>query len=247
MTGGQPPDEASAEARAGDPVPLSEAVVTSAVVWELVMPAPDGLALAGADGGLVFVNRRMEEIFGYDRAELLGSPVEKLIPAELRAAHRGHRDDYARAPRTRPMGAGLRLLGLRKDGATFPVEISLSPLATVEGPLTVAVVRDVTVTRGMEDLAKAAAAAASREGVAYELHDMVASGLFRVRAEPAGSRGPARERGHAARFGRGQPAGRHDPSGPHHDRRPNARQFPAVTREQAGFAQHERPGMVSRS
>ena len=180
MTGGQPPDEASAEPRAGDPVPLSEAVVTSAVVWKLVMPAPDGLALAGADGGLVFVNRRMEEIFGYDRAELLGSPVEKLIPAELRAAHRGHRDDYARAPRTRPMGAGLRLLGLRKDGATFPVEISLSPLATVEGPLTVAVVRDVTVTRGMEDLAKAAAAAASREGVAYELHDMVASGLFRV-------------------------------------------------------------------
>ena len=104
--------------------------ITPAVVWKLVDALRDGVALTDGGGTLALANLRLEEMFGYTHAELTGRPVELLVPADLQAAHRGHRAAYARAPRARPMGAGARLVALRKDGTTFPAEISLSPVTT---------------------------------------------------------------------------------------------------------------------
>lgn len=77
-------------------------------------------------------------------AELIGQPVEFLIPADLRAAHRGHRARYMQAPQSRPMGDGGQLVGLHKDGTTFPVQINLSPVPTATGHFTLTVIRDAT-------------------------------------------------------------------------------------------------------
>jgi anti-anti-sigma factor len=139
------------------------AAITAAVLRELVDALPDGVALIDDEGMLTLANRRLAEMFGYEHAELIGRPVESLIPAGLRTAHRRHRAAYARAPEARPMGAGKRLVGLRKDRATFPVEISLSPVPATAGHLTLAVVRHGAETRRHEDLAHIAHAAASAE------------------------------------------------------------------------------------
>jgi anti-anti-sigma factor len=157
-------------------------VITPAVVWKLVDALDDGVALAGGDGTLALANRRLEEMFGYEHAELAGRPVESLIPADLQAAHRGHRFAYARAPTARPMGAGKRLVGLRKDGATFPVEISLSPVQTATGYFILAVVRDVTEIRQLQDLADFARAAVAEEQAhrAGEMLNQITTSLFHV-------------------------------------------------------------------
>ena len=138
--------------------------ITQAVLRKLIDALADGVALTDDDGTLALVNRRLEDMFGYEHGELVGHPVESLIPADLRAAHRSHRAAYAQAPKARPMGAGARLVGLRKDGATFPVEISLSPVPTATGRFTLAVIRDVTETRRREDLADLARAAVAAAG-----------------------------------------------------------------------------------
>jgi anti-anti-sigma factor len=158
------------------------AAITQAVLRNLIDALADGVALADDDGALALANRRLERMFGYMHGELLGQPVESLIPADLRTAHRSHRAGYAQAPRARPMGAGARLVGLRKDGATFPVEVSLSPVPTATGHLTLAVVRDVTQARRRDDLAGLARAAVAGEKVhdAQELLDKVVSSLFDV-------------------------------------------------------------------
>jgi anti-anti-sigma factor len=139
------------------------AAITPAVLRELVDSLTDGVALTDDEGVLILANRRLAEMFGYEHGELIGRPVESLIPAGLRAAHCRHRAAYAQAPEARPMGAGARLVGLRKDKATFPVEISLSPVPTTAGHLTLAVVRNGAETRRHEDLAHIARAAASAE------------------------------------------------------------------------------------
>jgi anti-anti-sigma factor len=158
------------------------AVITGAVLRNLLDALDDGIVLADDDGVLALVNRRLEHMFGYEGGELLGQPVESLIPADLHPAHRSHRAGYARAPRARPMGAGARLVGLRKDGATFPVEVSLSPVPIATGHLTLAVVRDATQTRQHDDLAGLARAAvtAQRTQRGPELLDKVVSSLFHV-------------------------------------------------------------------
>ena len=110
---------------------------------ELLELAPDAIIEIDPDGRIVLLNEATQTLFGYERNELLGQPVEILIPGELRAEHRGFRKDYAKRPATRPMGSGLSLEGLRKDGARIPVEISLSPKRSKGGVRVTAIIRDV--------------------------------------------------------------------------------------------------------
>jgi len=117
----------------------------------LMESAPDALVIVGQDGRIVLVNSEAERLFGYSRDELLGQPIEILVPQRYRTAHPGHRCGYFAEPRTRPMGAGLDLQGVRKDGTEFPAEISLSPMHTEEGVLvTTAAIRDVTDRKRVE-------------------------------------------------------------------------------------------------
>lgn len=110
----------------------------------LVDAAPDAMVIVDGSGLIELVNAQAETLFGYRREELIGQPVEMLVPVRFRAQHPSHRDGYLRSPRVRPMGAGIELEGLRKDGSEFPVEISLSPIETDEGTTVAATIRDVT-------------------------------------------------------------------------------------------------------
>jgi PAS domain S-box-containing protein len=116
----------------------------------LVESAPDAIVMIKGDGRIALVNRQTEAMFGYARDELLGRPVEILLPERFRAGHVGHRADYAAAPRTRPMGAGLELYGRRKDGSEFPVQISLSPMESEGEVLVTSVIRDISAQRSLE-------------------------------------------------------------------------------------------------
>jgi two-component system, NarL family, sensor histidine kinase DevS len=120
------------------------------VASALVEAAPDGMMMVDERGHILLVNRQVEELFGYGRHELVGQPVEMLLPEAQRQAHQGHRTRFRVGPRTRAMGAGLRLLGQRADGAKFPVEISLSPLRTDAGLRVIAAVRDITARIALE-------------------------------------------------------------------------------------------------
>jgi PAS domain S-box-containing protein len=117
----------------------------------LLHSAPDGIVTIDAAGRIVLVNARVETLFGHSREDLLGAPLEILLPEASREAHRHHRAGYAAAPRTRPMGAGLALVGRRKDGTEFPIEVSLSPLQTREGLLVTSIIRDVSQRQEIEE------------------------------------------------------------------------------------------------
>jgi PAS domain S-box-containing protein len=110
----------------------------------LLESAPDAIVIVDQKGLIQLINAQTEKLFGYTRAELIGAPVEALVPQCFRGRHWSHREGYAQSPQPRSMGAGLELYGRRKDGTEFPIEISLSPLETAEGTLVCSAIRDVT-------------------------------------------------------------------------------------------------------
>ncbi len=116
--------------------------------------APDAVVLTSNDGTILLLNNQTERLFGYKREELLGQPVEVLIPARFRGAHPAHRAKFSRDPVLRPMGQGLDLWGVRKDGSEFPVEISLTPIESPQGLTVGATIRDVTIQKTASQYAR---------------------------------------------------------------------------------------------
>jgi two-component system, NtrC family, sensor kinase len=109
----------------------------------LLHAAPDAIVIVDQAGRIVIANERAQSLFGYEQHELLGQPVELLLPARFQVEHAAHRFSYNADPHTRPMGVGMDLVARRKDGSEFPVEISLSPLHTADGLLITSVIRDI--------------------------------------------------------------------------------------------------------
>ena len=183
----------------------------------LLESAPDAMVVVDQQGVIQLVNSQTEKLFGYDRVQLVGEPVETLVPKRFRKKHTKHRGGYYGEHPTRPMGVGLELFGLRKNGTEFPVEISLSPLDTEDGLLVSAAIRDVTQRKRMEedvqklneDLKQRAAQleAANKELEAFSYsvsHDLRAplrsiDGFSHVVLEDYGEQLPADARGYLER------------------------------------------------
>lgn len=120
------------------------------LIRKLLDAAPDATVVVDRDGSIVFTNSRIEDVFGYGRDQLIGREIEVLIPERFRGTHGQHRLQYTQAPKVRPMGSGLELYGRTRDGSEFPIEISLSPLATDQGLLVSASIRDITERKQTE-------------------------------------------------------------------------------------------------
>jgi PAS domain S-box-containing protein len=123
---------------------------------ELVDAAPDGIVVCDRAGTIVLANQQLERMFGYSRTEVIGKPIEMLIPERFHGRHTGHVAGYTGSPHARPMGSGLELHGRRRDGSEFPVEISLSPLRSDDGLLVSAAIRDVSDRKRIEAEARRA-------------------------------------------------------------------------------------------
>ncbi len=113
--------------RQREPSHPSKLIWTEDKFRALLESAPDAMVIVDASGTIMLVNAQTEKLFGYKREELLGKPVEMLMPDRFRGNHLGHREKCPKVPRLRMMGSGMELFGRRKDGTEFPVEISLSP------------------------------------------------------------------------------------------------------------------------
>lgn len=116
----------------------------------LLESAPDAIIIVNEQGIIQLVNVQTEQLFGYLRGEIIGQPVELLMPFRFNKPHKVHREEFFKSPKVRPMGEGRELFGKKKSGDEFPIEISLSPLETEEGLLVSAAIRDITEKKQME-------------------------------------------------------------------------------------------------
>jgi PAS domain S-box-containing protein len=154
--------------------------------------ASEGIVLIDARGRITLVNAAAERMFGYSRHDLLGEPLEMLLPERVRQSHVGHRTDYFAEPRVRPMGIGLDLSGRRQDGTEFPLEISLSHVRSAEGGVAIAFITDITERKRVEaqlqhqrevlyQNEKLAALGTMAAGIAHEMNNPL--GIITTRIE----------------------------------------------------------------
>jgi PAS domain S-box-containing protein len=172
---------------------LEAALRTSLATAEaLLESASEGIVLIDAAGRITLVNHAAERMFGYPRAELLGQPLDVLLPERVRAVHARHRAGYFAEPRVRTMGIGLDLSGRRRDGTEFPVEISLSYVESPDGRVAMAFVTDITERKRVEaqlqrqretlyQTEKLAALGTLAAGIAHEMNNPL--GIITTRIE----------------------------------------------------------------
>ncbi len=159
---------------------------------DLIEAAPDAFVVVNDAGDIVLANTRAEQMFGYQPRELLGQQIELLMPIRHRGAHVGHRADYWQHPRLRRMGDGPELVGLRKDGTEFPVEINLSPLVAASEAFAIAAIRDISERKRAE---------AERVRLVRERAQIAETKLIRERVLRAKTSDVAREaRAHSLRM-----------------------------------------------
>ena len=143
----------------------------------VVETAPDAIVLVNPEGRIVMVNPQAEHMFAYAQRELIGQPVEILVPDRFRGGHAHNRSAYLRKPVIRLMGVGQELCVVRKDGSEFPVEISLSPIETVDGTLVSSTIRDITERKELEKRARRSTILEERSRMARDVHDTIAQGF----------------------------------------------------------------------
>lgn len=141
-------------------------MLSSELVRNVLDSLPDAMVIIDSTGTIRFANHQVSELFGYRLDEVIGARVELLLPERFRQRHVGHRDSYTKNIRVRPMGAGLELFGMRKDGAEFPVEISLSPVTQGTESMVAAAIRDVSDRKLAEKALKDARSEAEHANLA---------------------------------------------------------------------------------
>ncbi len=176
------------------------AQLSAAIVWQALEQAPDAMIVCDGAGVIRHANLTAESMFGYRRAELLGQTIEKLVPKHLQSAHVADRNRFLGEPASRPMGAGLALSALHRDGHDIPVEISLAPVVGESQAFVVAVIRDVTdrlaAAEALSEAHARIAVADEHDRIARDLHDTVIQRLFAtgLALQGAAERSDVRER-----------------------------------------------------
>lgn len=130
----------------GPPKIVAETLLSPSILEAI----PDAVAAVNQQGVIIQVNSQTEALFGYTRDELIGQKIEMLVPDRQRGQHHLHREHFHQQPKIRRMGSGLDLSGRRRDGSEFPVEISLSPIATADGTMVLSVIRDISDRKRVE-------------------------------------------------------------------------------------------------